>query len=183
MKDLGIIIQDNMLWNEQISLMIKKANTNLYFIKRTLGPKAPLKAKRILYIALVRSQLEFASTVWATVSKLNLELLESVQRRATIYICRNRDMDYKDRLIRSNLLPLSYRRETLDVLLAYKARSGKLGTFLLNKCSLLHLRRNLRYNTDLSKLSHNFAHTETFQRFFTIRLSHIWNNIIYFNYF
>ena len=41
MKDLGLLIQDHLMGNDHIKAIIKKANTNLYFLKRTLGPLAP----------------------------------------------------------------------------------------------------------------------------------------------
>ena len=56
--DLGVIIQDNLSWEKQINGMIKKADRNLWCMKRTLGPLAPMKAKKLLYVTLVRSVLE-----------------------------------------------------------------------------------------------------------------------------
>ena len=115
--------------------MVKKANTNLYFIRRTLGPQAPAKAKIILYKAIVRSQLEYGSIIWCTISKLNLELLESVQRRATIYICRSKEIPYRDRMNISKLMPLSFRRESLDLNFAHKAREGSMGHLIQTMCT------------------------------------------------
>ena len=175
MKDLGLVIQDNLMWNEHISNIIKKANTNLYFIKRTLGPLAPEKAKLILYKALVRSQIEYGSNIWSTISKNNLEILESVQRRATKFICRYEDINYKDRLIRCNLVPLSFRREMLDIFFIHKARSGSLGHVIQAMCISAPPARNLRWNSDLTSIRAGFTHTETFAHFFSNRIAPIWN--------
>ena len=83
-KDLGIIIQDNMHWDSHIRGQIKKANRMLYCIKRTIGYRAPMEAKRLLYLSLVRLHLEYSSPAWAPITKINLELIESIQRRAAI---------------------------------------------------------------------------------------------------
>ena len=57
----------------------------LSFIKR--NPKdCPQKLKEIAYFSLVRSFLDYASTVWDPHSKFNQEKLEMVQRRAARFV-------------------------------------------------------------------------------------------------
>ena len=151
MKDLGLIIQDNMLWDEHIRSITAKANRNQFFIKRAISTHAPVKAKLTLYTSLVRSQLEYGSTIWTPVSRQNIKLLASVQRKATRYICNYRDINYKERLLTTKLIPLTYRREILDCLLAHKARSGILGEALYTICSARAHRHNPRLDRDRTK--------------------------------
>ena len=57
--------------------------------------------------------------------KLQVLLLENVQRRATKFILNYpKDMSYKDQLLKLNLLPLEYRRDLKDLVLIFKARAG-----------------------------------------------------------
>ena len=52
-------------------------------------------------------------------------MLENVQRRATKFILNYpKDMPYKVRLLKLNLLPLEYRRYLKDLVLIFKARAG-----------------------------------------------------------
>ena len=61
-------------------------------IKRTIGYAAPVRVSKTLYSALIRSNLEYCSSVWSGTSKRNirlidsLSLIEGVQRRATKFI-------------------------------------------------------------------------------------------------
>jgi hypothetical protein len=177
MRDLGLVVQDNLLWDKQIGQMVSTASRNLYFIKRVLGYMAPPKAKITLYKALVRSQLEYGTVIWTAFSKNNLELLESIQRRATIYISRTKEMDYRERMAEANLVPLSYRREQLDLFFAHKARAGIFGLKLQTLCSVNQARRRLRGNIDRTLIHQGFSHTETYRHFFTHRLPPIWNSL------
>ena len=78
-----------------------------------------ISTKKLLYIAWVRSRLEYASVVWSRHTKRNINNLEQVQRRATRFILR-RDYSEYERLSKLNLLPLKYRREIKDLVFFFK---------------------------------------------------------------
>ena len=177
MNDLGILVQDNLLWDDHIRRIVGRANRNLFFIKRAIGEHAPFKAKMILYTSLVRSQLEYGSTVWAPITKQNIELLERVQRRGTKYICNYQDLTYKERLLRTKLVPLTFRREMLDCQFAHKARSGILGTYVHDICSVMATRHNARLDRDNTKIQPKLVGSETYSHYYTNRLPHIWNSL------
>ena len=76
-----------------------------------------VRSRRLLHIALVTSHLSYASEVWAPQSSgRDLALLEGVQRRATKFILRDYELPYRLRLIKLNLLPISYWLELKDLL-------------------------------------------------------------------
>lgn len=139
--DLGIIIQDNLLWDLQINSMIKRANRNLWFIKRTVGP---IKAKKLLYLTLVRSILEYRFIIWCPITKINMRHIESVQRRATKLITGNLYASYADRLVQCDLIPLTFRCEMLDCSFMYKARAWILGNTIMLLCDMRPFRQNPR---------------------------------------
>ena len=72
----------------------------------------------------------YGSQVWAPQSSSrDLLLLERVQRRASKYILAPRgacfaDLSYRDRLIKLDLIPVSYWFEYLDLVFFYKCRNG-----------------------------------------------------------
>ena len=177
--DLGVIVQDNLSWDMQIASMIKKANRNLWLVRRTVGPAAPTTAKKTLYMSLVRSCLEYCSVIWTHTMKENLRKLESVQRRGTKFIL-STGIDgpsYKERLETCNLLPLSLRREILDCQFLHKAKAGAFGQ---NIRALVDVRphwRNPRLDEHTSRLGYLLAHTETYSHFYTRRVPHIWNKL------
>ena len=127
--------------------------------------------KRLLYLAFVRSQLSYASEVWAPQSCIrDLQLLEGVQRRATHYIlgCHrdpNSRPSYKSRLVSLNLLPISYWLQCRDLLFLYKGVNGLLNfppsNFIRfstghtrSAASSLNVRPFLRFRTSLFRDSY-----------------------------
>ena len=132
MNDLGIIIAKNLKWSDQINKIISKANQRLWLTIRTLGYDAAIKAKKLEYISMVRSILEYNSPIWSPQDKDNLKNLERCQRKATNFIVSNahRTMpnykDYYTRLIECNLLPFSYRREITDIITFCRAYNDDL---------------------------------------------------------
>lgn len=83
---------------------------------------------------MVRSNLEYSCQLWnPSNNKGQLYLIEGVQGRATNYIINNprrpspAHKDYKARLLQVNLLPLSYRREILDVIFLLRSLHGHTG--------------------------------------------------------
>ena len=126
--------------------------------------------KRIIYLSLVRSNLEYSSQSWSVCTKKSLLRLESVQRRATKYILgydKCKGMEYKQRLIILNILPLGYRRELLDSIFLFKCLNGN---YKLNVHNLVQFKTNNNY---LVKLPH--FRSESFRQSYFNRISYIWN--------
>ena len=61
--------------------MVEKANKVIGILKRSLSRESILW--KILYTSLVRSHLEYASSVWNSIQKGEINELEKFQRRAT----------------------------------------------------------------------------------------------------
>lgn len=123
-RDLGLDISATLVWNDHINKVIGKCNTKLGMIKRTIGYNAPQNVSKTLYTALVRSNLEYGSSLWGGTTKRNLKLLEGVQRRATNFILQYPDLTYNDRLLELSLLPLSFRREINDLLTFFRCKNN-----------------------------------------------------------
>ena len=101
-KDLGIDISSSLVWNDHIRRVVNKCNKKMGMIKRAIGFNAPEKVSRSLFTALVRSDVEYGSSLWSGTSKCNLQLIEGNQRRATNYILHYPDIDYRERLTAHN---------------------------------------------------------------------------------
>ena len=105
-KDLGVIVTGNLLWNSHVDSISAKANRMLGFLKRNCSKEISSNSLKVLYLALVRSHLGYCSQIWAPQSVIrNILLVESVQRRATKFICKLSKTDhysYRDRLVQLN---------------------------------------------------------------------------------
>ena len=109
-------------WDQHVHTIVSKANRLLRLLKRTCPLLTDLSVRRTLYLALVKSQLAYATQVWSS-SQISLKTeIERVQRRATRWILQTRvgEMSYKDRLLALNLLPLTFDRELKDMVFFYK---------------------------------------------------------------
>jgi hypothetical protein len=67
-KYLGLTISSNMTWNAHINNITSKAQKLLGFFRRNLQIKNE-HTKRMAYQSLVRSNLEYCSTIWSPHTK------------------------------------------------------------------------------------------------------------------
>ena len=101
-----------------------KASKLLGFVRRASRYIQSTQTSRTLYLSIVRCHLGSATQVWSPQSIGLLKRVENVQRRATKLILKlpfRCDVTYKTRLQLTNLLPISYWHEFLDIVFFYKA--------------------------------------------------------------
>ena len=81
-KVLGLVIQDNLKWNEHISLMVNKASKRLHILRVLKRGGIPSCELILIYYALVRSILEYCCIVWHDSLPVYLtDIIERVQKR------------------------------------------------------------------------------------------------------
>ena len=89
---LGLQIADDLRWNIHITNITKKASSTLGFLRRNLQ-HCPIECRKIAYISMVRSILEYGATIWDPYIKKEIDQLEKIQRRGARFIKK----DYKSR--------------------------------------------------------------------------------------
>jgi hypothetical protein len=176
-KDLGVQVEDTLFWDMHVQSQVKKASRMLYYITRVIGYRAPATAKRLLYLALVRPHLEFAAPAWTPLTEYNLRLIESIQRRATIYICNTKELSYVHRLSETNILPLCFRKEQLDMTLIYKILCGDHGELLSQKVQYNPRCKEVGRDSTRNTLLLMPARTETYAHYFFNRARRTWNSL------
>ena len=108
-KLLGVIISNDLSWNEHCDSIHKKATKRL-FVLRTLR-RVGLETNDLVLIycsSIVRSIFEYASPVWAAIPLYLDQLIESVRRKALKIIFGQ--VSYPEALVLSALESLSDRR-------------------------------------------------------------------------
>ena len=122
-KDIGVEIDDKLNFCCHIETIVKKANSKAGWLRRTFKFLTPTLF-RPLYMAIVRSQLEYASSVWSPYLQRDIDKVESVQMRATKMLPGFKGKTYEERLRKLNLPTLKFRRLRGDMINTYKILSG-----------------------------------------------------------
>ena len=125
---LGLTLSKDLKWETHINLISKKASSTLGFIQRNLK-KCPQECKKVAYVALVRSTLEYGATVWDPYYEKDIYKLEKIQRKAARFI----KNDYKsttpgsvtNMLIDLDLQTLQDRRKDKRLCFLYSISKGK----------------------------------------------------------
>jgi len=151
-KDLGVIIDSELNFEEHIYTKIKKANSIVGLINRTFDFLSP-EMLRTLFIAFVRPHLEYAQAVWSPRLIKHSDAIESVQRRATRLVGGYRNHSYEERLQVMNLPSLKIRRKIGDMVEVYKHLNVYDKSSLCQKL-VLRNRPQRKHNLELKR---NFA--------------------------
>lgn len=118
-KDLGILIDAELSFDEHIAKQVNKANSVLGIISRGFENLTP-NILYTLYCTFVRPHLEYAQSVWAPKLRKHVNLIEGVQRRATRLVQIYKTLPYEERLRRMDLPTLEFRRKFCDMVQVYK---------------------------------------------------------------
>ena len=85
---LGIGMNNKLSWAEHISNTVSKANKVLGLLRHNLYSCSPF-VKETAYKSLVRPRLEYCSCIWDPYHQEYKNKLESVQRRAARFVCKD----------------------------------------------------------------------------------------------
>jgi len=122
-RDLGIIIDERLNFDQQISTAVGKAKRLVGMMLHTFNSRSRNVILPV-FQSLIRPVLEYASPVWNSSSVNHTNKLESVQRYVTKRIVGLSALPYEDRLETLNLCTLRSRRQYLDLIEMYKIIHG-----------------------------------------------------------
>ena len=81
-KVLGLNIMDNMKWNNNVKDIVEKASKRIYIIRVLKRSGAPPQDLINIYLALIRSVLEYCCVVWShSITEYLSSKIEKVQKR------------------------------------------------------------------------------------------------------
>ena len=153
-RDLGVIIDSKLKFKEQCIAARNRANRVLGFIKRNVSYKSKFVIMS-LYNSYVRPHLEYCVQAWKPHYRHDINMLESVQRRATKLIPELKSKSYSERLKALDMFSLEYRLLRGDLIEVFKIING---IDKINYKDMFVLRNNDRtrgHNLTLQKPSCN----------------------------
>ena len=80
-KHLGIILDENMLWSNQVDHVIKKVSTGLYFLRKSTNV-LPKHVQSMLYKTIIAPHFDYCNIVWGRCNKQLQNKLQVLQNRA-----------------------------------------------------------------------------------------------------
>lgn len=153
MRDLGVIMDKKLSFAAHTEYITNKSNAVLQFVKRQ-SPKFDTDVKKILYSALVRSNLEFACPIWSSHHEIYKTKIESIQKQMVMFL--NGDdkrridgnyilLPYIERCNAFDLATLARRRTNAIVIFIHSIITGKYKcNFLRSNISIYNGIRTLR---------------------------------------
>ena len=91
-KDLGVHVNKSFNFNEHRENMLTKANQKFGVLKRTCHFVTHSNSRRVLYLALVRSQFEHCSPVWKPCSSTLMNKFEVFQKKCLKWILSEQEL-------------------------------------------------------------------------------------------
>lgn len=95
--DLGVVITEDLKWEEHIFMITKKAKSLIYLIRKAFGILTPEMVVKI-FKTYIRPLLEYAFQIWSPYFIKDIVLLEKVQRSFTKLPKDLKSKPYEDRL-------------------------------------------------------------------------------------
>ena len=173
-KDLGILMSENMSSSEHCMYLFKKCSQISSLIcKSFLSRKREFIVKA--YKVYVLPLLDYCSQVYSPHKISDINLLERIQRRFTKNVLRNSALSYTERLRLLGLQRLEERRIQNDLFLAYRILNHQV-TGLGSLLKVSEQTRNTRSAEKTTFVIDKF-HLNIMKYDFSCRVSKIWNSL------
>ena len=180
-KDLGVEIDTKLKFSQHIQSKVNKANRVLGCLKHTFK-FLNKEVFTLLYKALVRPHLEYASCVWSPLLKRDQDAIERIQRRATKLVPELRDLPYITRLQQLDLPTLKYRRRRADLIETFRIMTNQHHINGHCRCSLCPDKQLLQLSANTYTRGHQYKlktqiATGARRQFFSTRVTADWNSL------
>lgn len=188
-KDIGVNYNKKISFNDHNELASKKAMSMLSFVKRQCYGRFNVNTAKLLYSAIVRSHLEFASSIWTPYHDVHIQSIESVQKQFVLYANRDRYIDgdpnnyhlrpYMDRCAELNLNSLLRRRTNAAIFFIHDILTGRINSKFLRGRIILNDESRILRQRPLIRIipcKHDYSRFSSFNfacRLFNIAASHI----------
>lgn len=128
-RDLGVLLDNSLSFVNHMDYMVSKAMRMSGFIKRITINFTNVRCLTILYIALVRSILDYNCIIWAPGYNVHIDRIEHVQRKIVKALCFKANvnfdnLNYDQKLQYFGLHPMFKRRNYFELCFAFKVLNG-----------------------------------------------------------
>ena len=118
-KDVGVIIQDNLKFDQHCRKIATTCNRIIGQIRRSFTNKSP-ELMVMLFKTYILPHVDYCASLWNPGCKRDIAVIESIQRRFTRIISGLEKLSYEERLAALDLPKLQERRRRQDLVQAWK---------------------------------------------------------------
>ena len=161
MKILGTVVNSDLSWTDNCSLIIKKVNNRMQLIRNIYSFGATKEEMVHLWIVFCRSVLEQSCVVWhSSLTQENREDMERTQKTFCKLLLQEKYVNYENALMKLDLLSLEKRRESVCLKFAKSGIQNEKKDDLFPKKSREHNMKTRNTN----EFNINFANTERLKK-------------------
>jgi ribonuclease P/MRP protein subunit RPP40 len=118
-KDLGVLIDSKLSFEEHIGSIISKSNQRTYLLFKAFTNRN-VNLMVFAFKTYILPLLDYCSTIWCPFRLCDIDRIERLQRSFTKRLDGLRFLTYKERLVACNLTSLELRRLRIDLILCFK---------------------------------------------------------------
>lgn len=152
-KDLGVWLDEKLLFKKHLDVVVAKANSILSLIKRFGKEFKDVFVIKTLFQSLVLSLIEYGSVIWMPAFNVDINRLESIQKQFLLFCLRDlgwRDRyrlpPYRHRLNLLNMLTIRDRHEMMSSLFVYDVLNKNVNLHGMDEMvSFKHHHYNIRH--------------------------------------
>ena len=175
-KDLGVIVDSRLSFDEHVTDVVSKCTGSLCQINRV---KHLFDRSTLITIinSLVFSKIFYCSSMWSSTTKKNIARLQKVQNFAARIVTGTRKYEHITPMLKElHWLPVAKQLEVRDILMAFKCIKGLAPPSLCNKFSTRR-QMHTRNTRNKDKLHVPSFRSATGQRSFSYRAVQLWNDL------
>lgn len=172
-RDLGVIIDCNLKFEQHISNVVHKAHNRANLILKCFNSRDRVLLTKA-FCTYVRPLLEYCTPVWSPQYKYLIEKIERVQRHFTKRMQGLKNKTYTERLKLTGIESLERRRLNYDLVLTYKILFGVVD---LQVHSLFQLAPYSSTRGHSFKLYKKNTSVRVRSSFFSERVVNVWNKL------
>ena len=190
-RDLGVILDQNLNFSDHVSSVVAKANRALGLIFRTFQSASPrCKLDKLAAIAAynanVRSILEYCSIIWGGAAKTHLVRVERVQHRFLMWLAHRTgytgsSLAYSDLLASYGMMHLGARRAHCDIMFLLKVFKSRISSSFLLECFKLCVPTRPARTMNRRLFDVPFARVNTVLLGLFVRIPRTVNNFLWFS--
>ena len=177
-KHLGITIDKNLTWEQQIDLVCRNVSRKLTLMK-LLSKYVNQNSLKQYFNSYVLPVFDFGCVVWGHTTNANLTRLVKLQKRAARMILKADFMTPSEQLFKElNWLPFPKRVQYHTCLMVYKSITGQAPEYISSMLTYVseHHERQTR-STVLDLLHIPRSHSAYFDRAFSVQGPKLWNSL------